>query len=132
MLVIMISESVECTDLYSPIFSCLSFLSVLPFLLSPFPYPLYSSLQVEQFFDKGYVVVPSFFTVEEMQPAVKAVEECVDILANRLHLAGKGKEGRGRDGGRDGGKREREEGGWTNGWIGRWRERRSGGRWMNG
>jgi len=28
--------------------------------------------------------------MEEMQPAVKAVEECVDILANRLYRAGKG------------------------------------------
>ena len=39
------------------------------------------------------MLVPSFFTVEEMQPAVKAVEECVDILADRLYLAGKGKVG---------------------------------------
>ena len=74
-------------------FLCFSFLFVLPFLISPFPSPFYSSLQVEQFFDKGYVLVPSFFTVEEMQPAVKAVEECVDILADRLYLAGKGKVG---------------------------------------
>ena len=47
------------------------------------------------------MLVPSFFTIEEMQPAVEAVEECVDILANRLYIAGKGKE-RGRDGGREG------------------------------
>ena len=84
-----------------PFFPCLSFLSVFPFLLSPFPSPFYSSLQVEQFFDKGYVLVPSFFTVEEMQPAVEAVEECVDILANRLYLAGKGKAGGGREGWRE-------------------------------
>ena len=59
------------------------------------------------------MLVPSFFTVEEMQPAIKAVEECVDILANRLYLAGKGKvQGR-----------ERRE---------QWREKRAGGRgWMD-
>lgn len=74
----------------------------LPFVypISPFLLFLFiSSSQVEQFFDKGFVLVPSFFTMEEMQPAVKAVEECVDILANRLYLAGKGTDGgRGMDG----------------------------------
>lgn len=66
-----------------------------PFCLSsfsfPFPFLFISSSQVEQFFDKGFVLVPSFFTMEEMQSAVEAVEECVDILANRLYLAGKGR-----------------------------------------
>ena len=74
------------------------------------------------------MLVPSFFTMEEMQPAVEAVEECVDILANRLYLAGKGKEG-GREERREGWREEREGGrGWTNGWIGtcRWRERSGG------
>ena len=96
--------------IFTPLFLCLSFLSILPFLLSPFPYPLYYSLQVKQFFDKGYVLVPSFFTVEEMQPAVEAVEECVDILANRLYLAGMGKVGGGKKG--------------MDGWTGGWRERK--------
>ncbi len=45
--------------------------------------------QVEQFFEKGYVIVPSVFTKEEMQPAIDAVEECVDILANKLYDGGK-------------------------------------------
>ena len=58
--------------------------SIPRFILISFPSP-----QVDQFFDKGYVVMPSFFTMEEMQPAIKAVEECVDILANRLYRAGR-------------------------------------------
>ena len=53
---------------------------------------------------KGFVLVPSFFTMEEMQSAVEAVEECVDILANRLYLAGKG--------------RMEEGDGWIGGWEG--------------
>ena len=42
-----------------------------------------SRADVEQYFEKGYVLVPKFFTLDEMQPAIEAVEECVDILANR-------------------------------------------------
>ena len=42
-----------------------------------------SRADVQQYFDKGYVLVPKFFTRDEMQPAMEAVEECVDILANR-------------------------------------------------
>ena len=83
------TKSAECNNLS---LFCLSSFSI--------PLPFISSSQVEQFFDKGFVLVPSFFTMEEMQPAVEAVEECVDILANRLYLAGKGKE-RGMDGGRE-------------------------------
>ena len=68
------------------------------------------------------MLVPSFFTVEEMQPAIKAVEECVDILANRLYLAGKGRCRVGK-GGSNGGKKEREEG---DGWIGGWEGEKEG------
>ena len=64
-------------------------------------------------------MVPSFFTVEEMQPAVEAVEECVDILANRLYLAGKGKVG-GREEGREKIARRR---GWMGGQVDGERER---------
>ena len=46
-------------------------------------------LQVEQFFEKGYVVVPSFFSPDELQPAIDGVNECVDIVANMLHRGGK-------------------------------------------
>ena len=42
-----------------------------------------SRADVQQYFDKGYVLVPKFFTRDEMQPVMEAVEECVDILANR-------------------------------------------------
>ena len=45
--------------------------------------------QVDQFFEKGFVLVPSFFTEEEMQPAIEAVEECVDTLADKLYNGGK-------------------------------------------
>ena len=44
---------------------------------------------MDQFFNDGYVIVPSFFTKDEMQPVIDAVEECVDILANKLYNGGK-------------------------------------------
>ena len=40
--------------------------------------------QLEQFFDKGFVVVPAFFTKEELQPALEVREalssNCFNIL----------------------------------------------------
>ena len=45
--------------------------------------------QVEHFFRKGYVLVPNFFSPDELQPAIAGVEQCVDILAEKLYSAGK-------------------------------------------
>lgn len=45
--------------------------------------------EVQQFFEDGFVLVPSFFTKEEMAPVVKGVEECVDAVANKLFRGGK-------------------------------------------
>ena len=44
--------------------------------------------QVDRFFSDGFVLVPQFFAKEELAPAIKGVEECVDILADRLYDAG--------------------------------------------
>ena len=35
------------------------------------------------------MLVPSFFTEEELRPVIAAVNECVDILANKLFNGGK-------------------------------------------
>ena len=48
-----------------------------------------SQQQVEQFFQDGFLLVPRFFTNDEMQAVVEAVEECVDILADKLYRGGK-------------------------------------------
>ena len=45
--------------------------------------------QVDQFFEKGYVLVPNFFTHEELDPVKDAIGELVDTLANRLFAGGK-------------------------------------------
>ena len=44
---------------------------------------------MDQFFEQGFVLVPSFFTEEELQPVIAAVNDCVDILANKLFNGGK-------------------------------------------
>lgn len=38
---------------------------------------------------KGYVIVKDFFTKEELEPCKKAIERFVDLLAQKLHEAGK-------------------------------------------
>ena len=48
-----------------------------------------STKQVNQYFDDGFVLVPSFFTKEEMKPVMDAIEECVDVLATNLYRGGK-------------------------------------------
>ena len=48
-----------------------------------------STKQVNQYFDDGFVLVPSFFTKEEMKPVMDAIEECVDVLASNLYRGGK-------------------------------------------
>ena len=48
-----------------------------------------SQQQIEQFFHDGFLLVPRFFTNEEMQVVVAAVEECVDVLADKLYRGGK-------------------------------------------
>ena len=45
--------------------------------------------QVQEFFDKGFVVLPSFFTAEDLAPVIEAINNCVDILATKLYNAGK-------------------------------------------
>ncbi|XP_065897659.1 uncharacterized protein [Dysidea avara] len=45
--------------------------------------------QVDQFFEKGYVLIPSFFTREELEPIKNAINELVDALANKLFAGGK-------------------------------------------
>ena len=73
-----------------------------------------SPQQLEQYFDKGFLVIPSFFTKEEMEPVIEvynksdtdskfncvgsyevpyesmqSVNELVEIIADRLHRGGK-------------------------------------------
>ena len=48
-----------------------------------------SQQQLEQYFRDGFLLVPSFFARDEMQPVIKAVEECVDVLADKLYRGGK-------------------------------------------
>lgn len=48
-----------------------------------------SSDQVEQFFEEGYVVVPSFLTGEEIASSIRGIEERVDKFAEKLYSAGK-------------------------------------------
>lgn len=45
--------------------------------------------QLEQYFEKGFVVVPSFFHSEELAPVVAAIAESVSHLADKLFEAGK-------------------------------------------
>ena len=45
--------------------------------------------QIDQYFEKGYVVIPEFFAKEELQPAIDSIKEMVDALANTLYKAGK-------------------------------------------
>ena len=45
--------------------------------------------QIDQYFEKGYVVVPEFFSKEELQPAIESIKEMVDALAEKLYKAGK-------------------------------------------
>jgi len=45
--------------------------------------------QVDQYFDKGYILVPNFFTPDELDPVKDAVSGLVDGLANKLFTSGK-------------------------------------------
>ncbi|XP_059146502.1 phytanoyl-CoA dioxygenase domain-containing protein 1-like [Physella acuta] len=44
---------------------------------------------IRQFFEKGYLLVPKFFTEEELEPCRKAIEKMVDDLAQMLYDGGK-------------------------------------------
>ncbi|WAR20076.1 hypothetical protein MAR_001914 [Mya arenaria] len=44
---------------------------------------------IKEYFEKGYLVLPNFFTKEEMEPCRKTTEELVDNLAKKLFEAGK-------------------------------------------
>ena len=44
---------------------------------------------MKQYFEDGFLVVPNFFAPEELAPVCEAVDECVDVLANRLYDGGK-------------------------------------------
>ena len=45
--------------------------------------------QIDQYFEKGYVVIPEFFSNEELLPAIDSIKELVDALADKLYKAGK-------------------------------------------
>ena len=45
--------------------------------------------QVNQLFEEGYIVVPSIFSKDELNPVIEGINECVDIIADRLYNAGK-------------------------------------------
>ncbi|XP_065897644.1 uncharacterized protein [Dysidea avara] len=45
--------------------------------------------QVDQYFEKGYVLVPNVFTPEELEPIKECINGLVDDLANKLFAAGK-------------------------------------------
>ncbi|XP_031575072.1 uncharacterized protein LOC116308732 [Actinia tenebrosa] len=48
-----------------------------------------SQEQLQQYFDEGYVLVTKFFTDEELQPVIEAINALVDEVAERLYKAGK-------------------------------------------
>ena len=48
-----------------------------------------TEIQVKQYFEKGYVLVPDFFTKDELQPVIEAIQAKVDKIANKLYDAGK-------------------------------------------
>lgn len=52
------------------------------------PGPL-TAKQHAQFFDDGFVVLPSLLPADVLQNAVRSVEKLVDDLAEKLHAAGK-------------------------------------------
>ncbi|XP_060589466.1 uncharacterized protein LOC132744708 [Ruditapes philippinarum] len=45
--------------------------------------------QIKQFFEEGYIVVENFFSKDELQPCRDAINEMVELLANKLYEAGK-------------------------------------------
>ncbi|KAL4238057.1 hypothetical protein ACF0H5_002768 [Mactra antiquata] len=44
---------------------------------------------IRQYFEQGYLVIPKFFTKEELEPCLKTTEELVDKFAKKLFEAGK-------------------------------------------
>ncbi|XP_059145123.1 phytanoyl-CoA dioxygenase domain-containing protein 1-like isoform X2 [Physella acuta] len=44
---------------------------------------------IREFFEKGYLLVPKFFTEEELEPCRKSIEKLVDDLAQALYDGGK-------------------------------------------
>jgi len=50
---------------------------------------LLTDQQVKQFFEDGYVIIPKFFTKEEIQPVMDAIDRLVDELAEDLFNGGK-------------------------------------------
>ncbi len=48
-----------------------------------------SEAQLQQFHDDGFVVVPNFFTREQIEPVMAWIDELVDDLAQRLHADGR-------------------------------------------
>ncbi len=45
--------------------------------------------QLEQYFSEGFLIVPDFFTQQELEPVMAEVNGLVDRLANRLYEAGR-------------------------------------------
>lgn len=48
-----------------------------------------SNDELEQFFDKGWIVVDNFFQPEELNPAKDSIKDLVEQLAQKLYKAGK-------------------------------------------
>ncbi len=48
-----------------------------------------SDKQISHFFEEGYLVVPNLFTMDELTPVIEGINMGVDILADKLHKAGK-------------------------------------------
>lgn len=46
-------------------------------------------VQLEQYFSDGFLIIPNFFTPQELYPIIAEVNGLVDDLANRLYAAGK-------------------------------------------
>lgn len=48
-----------------------------------------STQQLQQFRQDGFVILPKFFSAEELQPVIAEIDGLVDRLAERLYAAGK-------------------------------------------
>ena len=48
-----------------------------------------SEAQLRQFHEDGFVVLPNFFTREQLEPVMAWIDELVDDLARRLHADGR-------------------------------------------
>jgi hypothetical protein len=63
--------------------------NTVPPLTKPLKPGQLSEEKLKQFFKDGYLVIESFFTPEELDPAKEAVKQLVEDLADKLYKAGK-------------------------------------------